>query len=93
MALPKRTAKDEAEYNAHLRREEPIKTEIIQQLRADNKVLLTNQQRLLTNLLLAQQDLATYRAEKIASAEMALATGGVSGFYWDNVDGWHRKGE
>lgn len=92
--MEKRTKKDEDDYNRNLCREEPIKTEIIQQLRADVKFLLANQKRLLTNLMLAQTDLQTYREGMLAKTERLLREpNGVGGFYWDDADGWHRLGE
>lgn len=88
--MEKRTKKDEDDYNAELRREEPLKTEIIVMLRADRKRLLLNQQKLLTNLLHATADLQLYRAQVLERTEQALKVDTIPGFYWDNVDGWHR---
>lgn len=56
-----RTAKDERDYVENLRREEPIKTEVIVELKQMNRVLLENNARILQALIDAQDSLRAYR--------------------------------
>ena len=97
-ASMKRTQKDEDDYNLELRLEEPIKTEVIVELRRQNAGLWASQAKLLKALLAAEEALRLYREGALAYAEQAAndtshCTPGCKAHYWDSVDGWHRKGE
>ena len=94
----KRTQKDEDDYNIHLRREDPIKTEIICQLRDENQVLWESQAWILRALNEATRALLIYRENQINAVEHRLKQSFhdallVKGYRWDNVDGWHRTDE
>lgn len=89
----KRTKKDEDQWLEQLKREHSIYHDLVQTLRADRKQLLFNQQKLLTNLIQATADLQLYRAQVLASTEQSLKSDAISGFYWDDVDGWHRESD
>lgn len=98
MSLPKRTAKDEADYNLNLRREEPIKTEVIVELRNHNRALLEAQVRILEALIQANDSLRVYRMASVAAVKFALASSGscapgCTKHEWHNSDGWHYKVE
>lgn len=98
-----RTAADEARFYEQLRREEPIKTEVIVELREQNKRLLENQQRTLTALieygdLLAASIgmLRAYRLDALRLTERAIEDGshclpGCQRHEWHSIDGWHRN--
>jgi hypothetical protein len=93
-----RTQKDEDNYNANLRREEPIKTEVIVELREQNRNLLANQVWLLRALLSAESVLAIFRAQVLEQTEALLASNskcipGCLLHEWHDADGWHRQGE
>lgn len=92
-----RTKKDEDDYNAGLRREEPIKTEIIVALQAQNKTLLENQARILSSLVAAEDALRVYRVQMLEQTQRWINTEWkelfAGKFVWDDVDGWHRAGE
>jgi hypothetical protein len=90
-----RTAKDEREFDAELRREEGIKTEVIMELREQNRQLWQSQVNLLRSLLLAEGALAVYRQHALVGAERAVKAEGdcVPGCVrhrWDDKDGWRR---
>jgi hypothetical protein len=94
----KRTQKDEDDYNLVLRREEPIKTEIIVKLRDENHLLWESQVRLLDALNAANRALLVYREQQQTFAEARSkqsfhATMVIQGYRWDDVDGWHRTNE
>ena len=94
----KRTQKDEDEYNAILRREDSIKTEIIVQLREQNKTLWTSQATLLEAVIRAEDALRIYREQALAIAQQAAnsssrCTPGCTRHRWDDKDGWHREDE
>lgn len=97
--LPKRTKKDEDDYNKHLRREEPIKTEVIVELRDQNKSLWQSQANLLQALIEAQDALRVYRmqaleiARKRASQSDGHCVPGCRKHEWDSENGWYRVGE
>lgn len=91
-----RTAKDEANYNAGRRREEPIKTEVIAELREQNKQLWQTQVTLLDNLLRDAEAIFIYRSRALASAKANAESSsscipGCTRHTWDSKDGWHRK--
>lgn len=87
------TKEDEDQWLEQVKREHAISSDIIQQLRAHVRLLLTNQKRLITNLMQAQTDLNMYRAGVLARTERLLKSDAISGFYWDDVDGWHRDSD
>ncbi len=103
--LPKRTKKDEDQYNEELRRESPIKTEVIVELRELNKTLLANQVTLLKSLIdisEAQAEslraLNVYRRQLLQQSKDAVMSDthcvpGCNRHRWDNVDGWHSVAE
>lgn len=91
----KRTAKDEAEYVKSLRREESIKTEVIIELRQQNKDLWTTQATLLEALIANSDALRVYRQEALerarwASAHAGSCAPGCQRHTWDSNDGWYR---
>lgn len=94
-----RTTKDEKEFDAGLRREELIKTEVIVELRASNRQLWETQAVLLTALIEAQDALRVYRiaalghAKALASRSGDPCVPGCSRHVWDTNDGWHRTDE
>lgn len=93
-----RTAKDEYQLDEQLRREESIKTEVIVELREQNRVLLASQERLLAALCEAQASLQTYRISALENTRQAIQSStdcipGCTKHYWGTADGWHRKGE
>ena len=95
MSERKRSKKDEDDYNDTLRREEPIKTEVIVELRHLNQILLTNQQLLLEALIQSSDHLRTYRVQALERTKYALKSTshcvvGCTNHTWDDVDGWHR---
>ncbi|MBU0959873.1 MAG: hypothetical protein KKB31_08040 [Nanoarchaeota archaeon] len=93
-----RTAKVEAGFVAELRREAPIKTEVIVELREQNRALWESQARLLSALIAAEDALRVYRA---LTLERSIACGssdskcvpGCDRHRWDDADGWHRTAE
>lgn len=91
-----RTAKDEAEFVEHLRREEPIKTEVIIELHNTTARLLQNQETLLEELIRAGDALRTYRSELLEQTKRAIqhqthCVPGCTRHDWDDVKGWVRK--
>lgn len=97
LSLPKRTQKDEDSYNAILRREEPIKTEVIIELKQANQRLLENQERLIRSLLEMSDQLRVYRVQALANVELANRSpshclSGCTRHEWNDVDGWRQKG-
>lgn len=100
MAKTARTSKDEYRYDAQLRREEKIKTEVIVQLRDQNKALWRAQRDLLASLLAAGNTLQTYREGALHNAELAIqhyehgsCVPGCTKHVWNSVDGWHSTDE
>ena len=96
MARWKRNQADEAKFDAQLRREEDIKTEVILHLREHNKRLIATTGKLLSALIDAQNSLQEYRTDALARVEwMKTQTGdcipGCTEHVWDSTDGWHRK--
>lgn len=96
----KRTAKDEADYNANLRREAPITSEVIVELRNEYRALLEDRERLLEALIGAQDALRFYRLQALATTKRAIklasesrCVAGCDKHYWDDVDGWHHHSE
>lgn len=100
LAVPKRdrrTAKDEAAYVLNLRREEPIKTEVIVELRAQNHELWQTQVKLLEALIAANKSLEVYRERQLGQAKWCLEQSashgkcvpGCARHQWNNLDGWH----
>lgn len=89
----KRTQKDEAQWLEQVRREHTLSSDIIRQLRNERQFLLANQQRLLTSLLQSDEVIHGYRTQVLADTERLLKSDAISGFYWDDVDGWHRNGD
>jgi hypothetical protein len=97
--MSKRTQKDEDNYNAELRRSNPIMCEVIVELKNDNKNLRANQARLLAQLIEAQDSLRVYREQVLAHTKRCIdAPGdcvpGCTKHRWDTVDGWrhHDRG-
>jgi len=93
-----RTAADEYKYDQQLRREEKVKSELIQELRQQNRVLWQNHQRLLEALLAAEESLRVYRTRQLKVTEQALlqqyhCVPGCTQYRWDDKDGWHRTDE
>ena len=91
-----RTAKDERDYVANLRREEPIKTEIISKLRAENKSLWQSQKLLLEALIDAQDRLRVYRAKGLEGTKRYAERGQsdiLDAYRWNNANGWYRVEE
>jgi hypothetical protein len=93
--MSKRTARDEAQYLAELKREEPIKGEVIAELREQNGILWKNQLTLLRELIAANDALRVFREQALTRAAKAVAAGGdcVPGcrkHAWDSAKGWHR---
>lgn len=106
--LPKRTQKDEDDFIATLRRENPIKSEIIAEHQRALKNLISNQVVLLDTaikyseqLIEAHTALNVYRKQLLAGSKVDLASmqdiqsciPGCKKHRWDNVDGWHRTDE
>lgn len=102
--LPRRTKKDEDEYIKHLQREEPIKTEVIVELRGHNKLLLENQKRLLEALIASEetiikdkQALLVYRRQLLDATKHMISNDGSScvpgckKHVWDSADGWKKR--
>lgn len=101
--MSKRTAKDERDYSEHLRREEPIKTEVIVELRKHNRLLLENQERALEALVSATDSLVSaltalnnYRrshleATKAARGSESQCVPNCKRHKWDTEDGWTRQ--
>lgn len=94
----KRTKKDEDDYNLGLRRESPIKTEVIQELRAQLRLGLENQERLLTSLIESEETLLLYRRKALDNVRACMnheghCAIGCTRHAWDTVAGWHRTGE
>lgn len=97
-----RTAADEAQYVAHLIREEPIKTEVIVELREQNERMRENQRNLLHQvidygdlLVAAITALRVYRVNALKSTEREMEDGSdcvpfCGKHIWDTCDGWHR---
>lgn len=89
-----RTKADEVEYVANLKREEPIKTQVIVELREQNRNLWTSQARILQALLDAEAALRVYREVSLQQARLAAddpspCRPGCKRHRWDDVDGWH----
>ena len=97
MAQSQRTAIDEQEYIKELRREEPIKTEVIQELRQQNKQLWQSQVMLLEGLIRAEDALRVYRLTVLERARHAVqgedshCIPHCTRHHWDSCDGWHRN--
>lgn len=94
----KRTAKDDREYEANLRREGPIKTEVIAELREQNRALWKTQASLLGALINAQDALRVYRVlalnqAKSFSEQTGRCTPGCRLHEWHHDNGWYRAGE
>ena len=101
----KGTVKDERDYVEELLREEPIKSEVIVELREHNKHLLNNQVVLLTTLVQmtdsligALTSLNIYRRDLMASGQrlskdQGSCAVGCQRHEWTSEDGWTRKGD
>jgi len=93
--MGKRTAQDERLYEEELRREEPIKSEVIAELRSENQWLLSNQARLLTSLIDANDALRVYRSEILKQTLTRIqrpghCSAGCQRHRWDMKNGWQR---
>ncbi len=94
-----RSVKEEKAFSDNLRREEPIKTDVIVELRAQNKMLWANQVSLLTNLINAEDALRVYRLNLLEQSKACAGDSathcvpGCTKHEWRNSDGWHRKSE
>lgn len=93
-----RSSKDEYTYDQQLREQEAIKTEVINDLREQNRVLLLTQENLLRNLINAESALAGYRRNTLAATERANAKANASHcttdcarHSWDTVAGWKKN--
>ena len=105
--LPKRTAKDEHEYDESLRREEAIKTEVIAEFRehlkeaarlaANHMEALIAQGEFLRQALCVLQSYRNRELEALkqyaADVQAGHCVPTCTRHVWDNADGWHRKGE
>lgn len=94
--MSKRTAKDEIEYDQHLRLQEDVKTEVIVELREGVRMLLENKAHLLQALIQAQDDLRVYRGYALEAVRAALANlgdcvPGCTKHEWDHIEGWRHK--
>ena len=103
--MRKRTSKDEQLFDESLRREESTKTEVILELRNENKRLLQNQQRTMAALiqtgdLLLQslEALRIYRVQILQGTESALKSNspcvpGCRTHHWDTEHGWRTRSD
>lgn len=98
--LPKRTKADEAAYIAELKREEPIKTEVIVELRAELDLLMQDRITLLEGLIVATDQLRIYRVGMLErsrrlqnEASRTHCGFGCKKHVWHDADGWHRTDE
>lgn len=96
--MPKRTPHDEYEYDQHLRAQEDIKTEVIVELREQNRLLIENQRTLLHNLIEATTALNVYRGNLLTATERACrerqsspCASDCDRHTWDTVKGWQRR--
>lgn len=99
----KRTTEDEQLFDKRRRQEESVKTEVIIELRNENRKLLQNQQRTVTALiqtgdLLMQslEGLRVYRVQVLQLTESALKSDshcvvGCLKHYWHTESGWGKN--
>lgn len=86
-----RTKKDEAEFDANLRRENALYSDLVKTLRDEVAVLRVNQVVLFENLFRAEDALRKYREHHLEGSRRVAAMGrDVVGFRWEDSDGWHR---
>jgi hypothetical protein len=92
-----RSQQDEVVYDAQLRDQHDVMTEVIVELREAVAGLLETQRTLLRNLIASQDALRVYRLEALKRVEqlVALPKGhclpGCDKHEWRDKDGWHRR--
>ena len=92
----KRTQVDEDKFDAELRREEAIKSEVIVELRDSNVELRTGLIATLERLIAVSEEAQNYRRQVLASLRRTAeqptdCVPGCRRHRWDTSDGWHRR--
>lgn len=92
--MPKRTQKDETEYDEQCRRENSVYRDLVIALRKEVKMLRVNQAALFAELIHTEDSLRVYRVQHSDQSNRYAELGdNMPGFYWDTADGWHRESE